>query len=147
MVFTRPLISKSSSSCTNLLTTVPSAQITVDITITFMFHSFFKFPNKVQVLIFILPFFQFYTVFNRDSKGHNLSKFFFITIIKYGSLAEIRWAVCVSKSQGSLCVSFSRTNSEFSCTIRSMIIFNFLARFLVEHLAFFVLSSLILFLC
>ena len=42
MVSTRPLISKSSSPGTNLLVTVPSAQFTIGIIVTFMFHSFFS---------------------------------------------------------------------------------------------------------
>ena len=41
MVSTRPLIPKSSSSCTNPFETVPSAPITIGITVIFMFHSFF----------------------------------------------------------------------------------------------------------
>ena len=41
MISTRPVISKSSSPCNNLLATVPSAPITFCITVTFMFHSFF----------------------------------------------------------------------------------------------------------
>ena len=41
MVFTRPVISKSSSPCTNPLVTIPWAPITISIIITFMFHSFF----------------------------------------------------------------------------------------------------------
>ena len=40
MVSTRPLISKSPSSCTNPLATVQRAPITIRITVTFMFHSF-----------------------------------------------------------------------------------------------------------
>ena len=32
-------------------------------------------------------------------------------MIKSDRLAEIRWSVCISKSKGSLCVSFSRTDS------------------------------------
>ena len=40
-VTSRPLISKSSSPCINTLVTVPSAPITVGITVTFMFFSFF----------------------------------------------------------------------------------------------------------
>ena len=36
-----------------------------------MFHSFFQFPSKVQVLILIFAFFQFYSVVSRDSKVHN----------------------------------------------------------------------------
>ena len=42
MVGTRPLISKSSSPCTNPLVTVPSAPITIGIVVNFMFHSFFS---------------------------------------------------------------------------------------------------------
>ena len=42
MVSTPPLISKSSSLCTNFLVTVSSAPITIGITITCMFHSFFS---------------------------------------------------------------------------------------------------------
>ena len=40
MISTSPLISKSSNPCINPLVTVPSAPITVGITVTFMFHSF-----------------------------------------------------------------------------------------------------------
>ena len=42
MVFTCPLISKSSSPCTNPLVTVPRAPITIGIIVTFMFHCFFN---------------------------------------------------------------------------------------------------------
>ena len=42
MMSTRPLIFKSSSPCTNPLVPVPSALITIGITVTFMFHSFFS---------------------------------------------------------------------------------------------------------
>ena len=41
MVSTRPLISKSSSPCTIHLMTVPSAPITIIITVNSVFHSFF----------------------------------------------------------------------------------------------------------
>ena len=42
IVSTRPLTSKFSSPGTNSLMTVPSAPITIGITVTFMFHSFFS---------------------------------------------------------------------------------------------------------
>ena len=42
IVSIRPLISNSSISCTNLLGTEPRAPITIGITVTFMFHSFFS---------------------------------------------------------------------------------------------------------
>ena len=45
MVSTRSLIS--SSPCTNPFLTVPRAPITIGITVTFMFHSFFQFSCKV----------------------------------------------------------------------------------------------------
>ena len=41
MVSTRPIISKFSSPCTNLLVIVPQALIIIGITLTFMFYSFF----------------------------------------------------------------------------------------------------------
>ena len=42
MVSTRPLISKSSSCCTNLLVTVPSLLSTIGIIVIFMFQCFFS---------------------------------------------------------------------------------------------------------
>ena len=42
MVSTRPPTSKSSSSFSNPLVTVPKAPITIGTIVTFMFHSFFK---------------------------------------------------------------------------------------------------------
>ena len=41
MVSSRPLTSKSSIPCINPSVTVPSAPITIGVTITFMFYSFF----------------------------------------------------------------------------------------------------------
>ena len=40
MVFTHPLVSKSSSPCTSPLVTVPRAPMTIGIIVTFMFYSF-----------------------------------------------------------------------------------------------------------
>ena len=68
MVSTRPPISKSSSPFSNPLVTVPNAPITIGIIVTCMFHSFFQFPSKVEVLIPLFTFFQFYSVVNWDSK-------------------------------------------------------------------------------
>ena len=44
VVSTRPPTSKSSSPFNNPLVTVPRASITIGITVTFMFHSFFSVP-------------------------------------------------------------------------------------------------------
>ena len=48
----------------------------------------------------------------RNSKIHNLRvRSFLLIIIRSSCLAEIRWSICISKSQRSLCVSFTRTDS------------------------------------
>ena len=75
-----------------------------------MVHSFFQFPRKVEVLILLFTFFQFYSVVSRDSKVDNFSNsIFFLIIIRSGLLAGIRWSVCMSESHRSLCGSFSKT--------------------------------------
>ena len=79
----------------------------------FQVPQFFLFPSKVQVLILLFVFFQFYSVVSLDSKIYNLASsllsffffFFFFIIIESGRLVEIRWSVCIVKSKRSLCVS------------------------------------------
>ena len=116
MVSTRPPTSKSSSPFSNPLVTVPKAPITIGIIVTFMFHSFFQFSSKVEVLILLFIFFQFYSVVSRNSKADNFANsllllLLLIIIIRSDLLAEIRWSVCTSKFHWSLCVSFSRTGA------------------------------------
>ena len=53
MVSTRPLISKSSSPCTDPLVTVPSALMTIGITDTYIFPSFFQFSSKVNFSLLV----------------------------------------------------------------------------------------------
>ena len=67
MFSTCPLISKSSSPFINPLVTVPRALIIIDITVTFMFHSFFQFSGKVEIFISLFVFFQFYSVVSWNS--------------------------------------------------------------------------------
>ena len=55
----RSLISKSSSLCTNPFGTVSNALITIGISVTFMFHSFFQLSSKVLVLISLFASFSF----------------------------------------------------------------------------------------
>ena len=113
MVCTRPLISESSNPWINPLVAVPRAPIIISITVTFMFHSFSQFLSKIQVLILLFAFFQLYSVVSLDIKVHNsASSFLLLIIIRSGRLAEIRWSHCISKSQRSLCISFSKTDSE-----------------------------------
>ena len=51
----------------------------------------------------------------RNSKVHYLvgSPFLMLTVIRYGRLIEIRWSLCISKSQRSLCFLFSWMDSGF----------------------------------
>ena len=83
MVSTRLPTSKFSSPFSNPLATVPNAPITIGIIVTSMFHSFFHFLSKVEVLILLFTFFLFYSVVSRDSKVNNFanSLFFFLLII------------------------------------------------------------------
>ena len=105
MVSTRPLISYSSSLFNNPSVTVSKAPNTIGIIVTFMFHDFFKFPSKVEVLILLFIFFQFYFVISRDSEIYILASSLFLSIfIRSGRLAEIRWSVFMLKSHWNLCI-------------------------------------------
>ena len=89
MVSTRPLFSKSSSLSTNPLVTIQIAQITIGITATFMFHSFFQFSFKVKKLSSLFTFFQFYPVVSRNGKVNNSAD----------SIADVfHWSLSDSKS-------------------------------------------------
>ena len=59
MVSTCPLISKSPTSLINHMVTVPYAPITIGITVTFMFHSFFSSLARSRFLSFVLLSFSF----------------------------------------------------------------------------------------
>ena len=110
MVSTRPPTSKSSSPFSNPLVTVQNATIIIGLIVPCMFHSFFHFPSKVEVLILLFTFFQFYYVVSRDSKvDYFASSPFLLIILKSGLLAGIRLSVCMLKSHRSLCLAFSRT--------------------------------------
>ena len=77
MVSTRPPTSKSSRPFNNPLVTVPKASITIGIIVTFIFHSFFQFSSKVEVLISLFTFFQLYLVGCRDSKVDNFADYYY----------------------------------------------------------------------
>ena len=112
MISIRVFISKSSSPYTNPLVTVPSAQITIGITVTFMFHSFFSTLAKFRYLSIFLFSINF-TLWSARTAKSTIRQilWFLLTATWSGNLAEIRWSVCISKSQMSLCVSSSRTDS------------------------------------
>ena len=113
IVFTRPLISKSFWPFIHPLVTVPRAPIAIGITVTFMFHSFFN-SSKTQVLIFLFAFFV--SPFGQPERQHSLfGKFSFLLTITWSDrLVEIKWSVCISKSQRILFISLSRTCSGLS---------------------------------
>ena len=109
MVSTRPPTSKSSSPFSNPLVTVPNAPITIGIIVTCMFHSFFSSLARSRYLSFFSHSFSFILWSAGTAKSIILQVFFFLLIIiKSGLLAGIRWYVCILKSHGSLCESFSR---------------------------------------
>ena len=111
IVSTRRLISNSPSAFTNPLVTLPRAPITSGITVTFMFHSFFQFPSYLS---FSLSF-NFTLRLARTANStipQVFFLFFFFSFLddyyKVWSSGRDRWSVCISKSQRSLCISFSR---------------------------------------
>ena len=107
----------------------------------------FQITTKVEVLILLFTFFQFYSVVSQDSKVHNFAislSFFLLIIIRSGLLAELRWSVSMSKSHRSLCVSFSRTDAGL-CLYHLFVWSNL--NFLHFSLACRVASSLKLLLC
>ena len=113
MVSTRLPTSRSSSPFNNPLVIVPKWPITIGISVTCMFHSFFQFSSKVVICVLLFTFFQFYSVVSRNSKIDNFANsLVLLIIIRSGLLAAITWSVCSSKSHRSLCVSFSWTGAE-----------------------------------
>ena len=113
MVSTPPLTSKSSSLFNNPLVTVPKALITIGIIVTFMFHSFFNSLTRSRYLSFFSLSFSFilWSAGTAKSTILQILFFFLLIIIRSDLLADIRWSVCMSKSHGSLCMSFSRTDA------------------------------------
>ena len=110
MVSVCPLIFMSSSPFTNLLGIVPSVPITIGIIVTLMFHSFFSSLARSRYLsLYFLLILIFGLLWQQSPL---FSRFFFwLTITRSSHLAEIRWSVCISKSQRNLCISYSRTDS------------------------------------
>ena len=105
IISTHSLISKFSSPCTNLLVTVLSTPITIGITVTSMFQSFFISLTRCRYLSHIV-FFQFYPVVSQNCKVSFSADSLFIT--RSGCLAKISWSVSISKPLRILWVSFPR---------------------------------------
>ena len=113
MVSTCPFLSTSSSPCTNHLITVPRAPITIGIIAIFMFYSISNSLGRSRYL----SLFSHFKNFPQWSTGTVKSTILQVLIIRSGRLAEIWRSVCISKSQGSSCVSISRTESGPSSSI------------------------------
>ena len=91
--------------------TVPRARTTNGITVTFMFHSLFKSLASSRYLSFFSLSFNFTRRSAETAESQILQVLFFLLIITWSArLAKIWWSVCISKSQRSLCFSFSRTD-------------------------------------
>ena len=95
---TCPLISKSSSSFIDPLKIVPSAQITIGITVTFMFHGFFSSLARSWYLSFFALSFSL-TLVIRNGKVHYSAGSLFIYIYIYMCVC-----VCVCVCIQQLCV-------------------------------------------
>ena len=129
-----PLIANSSSPFTSRLGMVPSAPITIGMTVNFMFHCFFLVLQQCLTIYLFFAFFWFYSEVFRNGEVHYSADYFFLlTITRSGRFAEIRWYVCISKSQRRFCVSFYRTDSGLVHTpFVLMVKFKLLAQFHIQ---------------
>ena len=110
MVFTRPLISEVLQSLYQFFSDLKSTNYN-DITVTFLFHSFFSsFARYEYVSLFLVSFT--FTLFSaRKAKSIIRQVFVLLSITKFGHLAEKRWFLCTWKSKTILCTSFFRMDS------------------------------------
>ena len=107
MVSTHPLISKPTSPCTNPLVTVPRALFTIDVTITFMFHSFFSSLARFSYLFFFLLSFIFTLWSSWTAKPTNWPVLFF-RLLLLGLVVWLRLGdPFVSQNPIGVCVSHS----------------------------------------
>ena len=145
MVSTRPLISKSSWPYINPLVTVPRAPITIDITVIFMFNSFFQFSSKLLVLIILFAFFD---LPSAQPKGQSplFGRFsFYLSSLSSSSSHKIWWSVMYPKIPENFVglIFEDRFWVEHIPFVR-VIKCKLLAQFPVDHLFHPVLSSQIL---
>ena len=84
-----PVISKSSSLCTNPLVTIPRTSITISIIVTFMFHSFFNSLASLRYLYLFSYSFNF-TLWSAGTAKSTILQvlffFFLLIIIRSGRL-------------------------------------------------------------
>ena len=91
MISIRPLIFCSSSLFSEFLRTVLRVPTTIDMTVSFVFHSFFLLSFKVLVFVRLLAFFHLNSAVYRQNKSTVGQVLFFILIItRSGLLARVR---------------------------------------------------------
>ena len=91
MVSARTLISTSYSPCIKLLLTVPSAPITIGITVTFMFHIFFSSLAKFKYLLFFSLSFNF-SLWSAETAKSPTRQFLFLFFFFLVSLGLVVWS-------------------------------------------------------
>ena len=96
----------------NPLLTVPRASVTIGIIVTFTIYSFFTYLTRSKYLSLLSHCCNFSLWSTGTAKSTIPRVLSFLSIMRgSGRLAKIRWSVCISKPQRSLCVSFFRTDS------------------------------------
>ena len=91
------------------------------ITVSLMFQSFFSSLARSKYLfLFHFLLFSLCGPLERQNQLDDKFSFFFSITTRSGLLAEIRWSVCISKSQRTLCISFSRM--EFGLCIHNLLV-------------------------
>ena len=110
MILILLLISNCSWLLSRPLGTTPKAPTIIDITIAFMFHSFFS--SLVRFKYFSrFSFSSLYTLVSWNSTIHKMISSFLFVNTRFSLLARILLSVCISECQRILCISFYRTDS------------------------------------
>ena len=118
MISIHPPIFNSSSHFTNPLGTIPSASITISISLLLCSTTslvFLQGSKERQVLVSFYVFFDFHFVIRRDGNVYYLAGLFFLLLIIARSdlQSKITGSACISNFQRSLCHSLSRADTRF----------------------------------
>ena len=109
MVSIRPPVSSSFSPLFKILGSVPSAPLTIGITVTIMFHSVLSSLTRSKYLSLFSVFLNFHSMLRWDGKIHYTAGSLFLLriITRFRFLTRIRWSVCLLKSLRILWMDFS----------------------------------------
>ena len=147
MVSACPPISNFSSPLSEPLGTVLSVPITVDITVTFLFHSFLSFLARSKYLsLFSLSWI--FTLWSTGTTKSTIQRvlFFLLIITISGLLAEIRWECLYFKIPGNF-MRFILQNGFWFVRVPfgSMVRFQFLAQFPVNTFPIIIIIIIIIY--